>query len=329
MNRLSSAEITSLWTQYIRESMAICISKYALKCIKDADISSVFEDALNLSFNHIQKVKDIFIQEEFPIPNGFTEKDVNLNAPPLFSDSFWLNYIYDMTMHGSSLFSIAFNSSARKDLRDFYYQCVNDSMNLYNKTIEVLMSKGLYEKSPYFSNPQQVDYITDLSYVTDVFGKRRPLNSMESGTIYFNLKKSMFAKALLFGFSKVCNLKEIREFMEKGMKVINKHIELFSSVLLENNLHVPKLMDSEVTNSSIAPFSDKLMLYHAGSLFIVAVSYYGYASVMSMRADLILHCETAIAGDFNVLAQYGRLMIKNHWLEKPPFADDRKDLKTR
>ncbi|MDR4947253.1 DUF3231 family protein [Neobacillus cucumis] len=144
-------EITSLWTHYIRESMAICVSKYALKCIKDPDISSTFNYALDLSNNHIQKLKDIFTQDQFPIPNGFTEEDVNLNAPPLFSDAFWLNYIYDMTMHGSSLFSIAFNSSARKDLRDFYNQCVNDAMNLFNKSIEVLISKGLYgEKSPYF-----------------------------------------------------------------------------------------------------------------------------------------------------------------------------------
>ncbi|MDR4947254.1 DUF3231 family protein [Neobacillus cucumis] len=178
-----------------------------------------------------------------------------------------------------------------------------------------------------FSYPQQVEYITDLSYITDVFGKRRPLNTMESGNIYFNLKKSILTKTLLLGFSKVCNLSEIREFMEKGLKVKNKHIELFSSVLQENNLHVPTLMDTEVTNSSIAPFSDKLMLFHAGSLFTVAISYYGYASVMSMRADLILHNEKSIAEDFKILSKYSHLMIKNHWLEKPPYADDRIDLR--
>ena len=130
MNRLCSAEITNLWTHYIRETMAVCVSKYALKCAKDTDIISTFEFALNLSNNHIKKLKEFFIQEEFPIPIGFTEKDVNLNAPPLFTETFWLEYIYGMTMHGSSLYSLAFNSSARKDIRDFYYQCVNDAMNL-------------------------------------------------------------------------------------------------------------------------------------------------------------------------------------------------------
>lgn len=209
LNRLSSAEITNLWTHYIRETMAICISKYALKCIKDPDIRSTFESALNLSNNHIQKLKNFFTQVNFPIPNGFTDEDVNLNAPPLFSETFWLVYIYGMSMHGSSLFSYAFNTSARQDLRDFYYQCVNETMNLYNTSIDVLISKGLYEKSPYFSTPKKVDYIKNLSYVTDVIGKQRPLNTFESGSIYFNLKKSMLTKSLLLGFSKVCKSNEL------------------------------------------------------------------------------------------------------------------------
>lgn len=193
-------------------------------------------------------------------------------------------------------------------------------------SIDVLISKGLYEKSPYFSTPQQVGYITNLGYVTDVIGKQRPLNTLESGNIYFNLKKSILSKALILGFSKVCKSNEIRKFMDKGLQVANKHIGLFSSVLLENNLRVPKLLDSEVINSSIAPFSDKLMLFHTGNLFAVAISYYSYSAVIGMRADLLVHCETAISRDLTVYAKCGQLMIKNHWLEQPPIADDRKEI---
>lgn len=76
-------------------------------------------------------------------------------------------------------------------------------------------------------------------------------------------------------------------------------------------------------DSSIAPFSDKLMLFHAGSLFNIAVTYYSYAAVTSMRADLIVHCETAISRDFKILAQFAHLMIKNQWQEEPPISDDR------
>ncbi|MFS2174223.1 DUF3231 family protein, partial [Priestia megaterium] len=41
-NRLTSSEVTSLWVQYIRETMAICISKYVVKITKDPDVASLF-----------------------------------------------------------------------------------------------------------------------------------------------------------------------------------------------------------------------------------------------------------------------------------------------
>lgn len=329
INRVSSAEITNLWLHYIRETMAVCVSKYVLKCLKDSDIISTYEFALKLSNNHIKILKKFFEQEKFPIPKGFTDEDINLEAPPLFSDNFWLTYLYGMSMHGSQLYTLAFNTSSRKDIRDFYYQCVNDAMDTYNKSIEVQISKGIYEKSPYFSTPKQIELIKSKSYVTDVFGKQRPLNTIESGNIFFNLKKTNLQKGLMLGFGNVCKSDEVRKFMEKAMQVTTKHIGLFSNLLLENNLHIPKSLDSEVTDSTIAPFSDKLMLFHAGALFNMAVSYYSYAAVTSMRADLIVHCETAILRDFKILAQFGKLMIKNKWQEEPPTANDRQRTKNK
>lgn len=323
INRIGSAEITNLWVHYIRDTMSVCVCKYVLKCVKDPDVKKIYEFALKLSVKHLKILKKIFDDEKFPVPKGFTDKDVHLDAPPLFSEVFWLKYIYGMSMHGSQLYSLAFNSSSRKDLRNFYYQCVNDAMDLYNMTIDVKVSQGVYEKSPYFATPKNVEYITSLGYATDFLGKQRPLNSIESGNIFFNLKKTILQKGLMLGFSQVCRSNEVRKFLEKGMQVTTKHIGIFSSLLLENNLHIPKSLDSEVTDSSVAPFSDKLMLFHAGTLFNMAVSYYSYAAVTSMRADLIAHCETAISRDFKILAQFGHLMIKNQWQEQPPTADDR------
>ncbi|MED3939365.1 DUF3231 family protein [Priestia megaterium] len=68
-NRLTSSEITSLWAQYIQDTMSVCISKYVLAKVKDSEVS------------------------------------------------------------------------ARKDIRDHYYQCNIDAMDLYNKSIEILIWK--------------------------------------------------------------------------------------------------------------------------------------------------------------------------------------------
>jgi hypothetical protein len=325
-SRLTSSEIASLWTQYMQETSAVCGCKYALATIKDPEIRSVYQLSLNLSEKHLNELKAFFQKESFPIPVGFTDEDVNLNAPPLFTDHFWLEYIYNMTIHGLFGHNLSFSVSIRKDIRDFLYQCNLDAMDVYNKSIEVLLTKGLYDNPPSFSNPNTIEFVTDLNYAVDVIGKRRKLNSIECGNIYFNLKKSILTKAILLGFMQVTKNEEVRNFMEKGVKLSNKHIRIFSSILHEENLHSPPLLDNQVTNSLISPFSDKFMMAHSGFLFSAAMSYYGTALSTSMRVDIIGHCEACILRDLKMTAMCGNIMIKNGWLEKPPEATSRQQL---
>ncbi len=183
-----------MWTHYIRETMAVCISKYMLKNVKDSDIHNIFTTALDMSQQHITNLRALFHQENFPVPKGFSEKDVNLNAPSLFTDKYCLFYILSMTMHGAQGYTLAFSLSIRKDIRDFYYQCNLDTMNLYNKAIEVSLSKNLFEMPPFYSTPEKVEFVNSLDYVTDVFGKRRTMNSIESGNIFLIFKKVLWQR---------------------------------------------------------------------------------------------------------------------------------------
>lgn len=325
-NRLTSSEVTSLWVQYIRETMAICISKYVVKTTKDPDVASLFKYCLELSTQHLKFVKQILKQEKVPLPTGFTDKDVNPKAQALFTDTFWLHYIHDMTIHGLSGHTLSLSGSGRRDIRNFYVQCINDAMNVYNKSVDALTAKGLYEKDPYFFLSKQSELIDSVEYAMDIIGKTRPLNSMEAGNIYSNLRKSIVAKGLLLGFQQVATDKPVRSFMEKGLKVLNKHIDIFSSILHRENLHTPSLLDKEVTNSKTLPFSNRLLLFHAGFMFNLGMTYYSNAMATSMRLDIIGRCEEAILGDIKVSTMWGNLMIKKGWLEKPPQANDRTEL---
>ncbi|MEK5521919.1 DUF3231 family protein [Heyndrickxia sp. FSL W8-0423] len=322
--RLTSSEISNLWTHYIRETMQICVTKYFLPIIKDPEIHKIYTLALEMSENHVIKIRDIFHKENFPIPKGFTKEDVNLHAPPLFTDAFSIFYIHTMTMHGSQAYNLAFSVSIRKDIRDFYYQCNLDTMDLYNKSFDVMQSKQLYDKPPFYETPSNVSFINSLNYVTDVLGERRKMNSIESGNIFFNLQKSLIAKACFFAFNQVCKDKEINHFINKCINRKNKHIGVFSNLLLKEDLHSPRALEPEVVKSTISPFSDKLMLFHSGFLIAAAISYYGSAIVTSIRADITYHCEKAIFDDLLLYGVFGKLLIKKKWLEQPPFADDRK-----
>ncbi|MEB2264307.1 DUF3231 family protein [Priestia megaterium] len=168
--------------------------------------------------------------------------------------------------------------------------------------------------------------IEHYHYVTDVFGKQRPINTIESGHAYFNLNKTFIAKAMILGFSQVSKNQNVRALLEKSLQVKNKHIDVFASLLTKDNLHLPKSCDTEVTNSNISPFSDRLMLLQTGFLFGVAVTYYNAALIASMRADISAHCEKASLDSLWIYSRIGKDMIDNQWMEKPPQADDRKRL---
>lgn len=326
-NRLTSSEIANLWTHYIRETVGLCVNKYMLKIVQDPDIHKVFQTAHDVAQKHIKILKDLFQQENFPVPVGFNDKDVNLEDPPIFTDLFCLNYIHTMTMHGGQSYSLAFTNSIRRDIRDFYYECNIDAMDLYNQSIEVLKAKNLFIQPPFYLTPDKIETISNLEYVTDVFGRRRTMNAIECGNIFYNLEKSAMTKGCLIAFKQVCKDKEVKKFLEKCLTVANKHIGTFTTLLLKENLHQPRTFESEIIHSTFSPFSDKLMLFHSGFLFGAAISYYGTAAIYCLRADLALLCEKAILDDLLVYGSFGKLIIKKNWMQKPPFADDRKIIK--
>lgn len=98
---LTTAEIANLWTQYINDSLSICILTHSIEKAKDEDIKEVLYFSLSIAETHITKITDFFTQENLPIPKGFSvEEDVNLNAPSIFTDAFIIAYLHIMTLLG-------------------------------------------------------------------------------------------------------------------------------------------------------------------------------------------------------------------------------------
>lgn len=321
--KLTAPELAGLWGQFMNDTIAICFNKYALAIVEDPEIKSIYETALNFSQTHVKTIKEFFEQEKYPIPQGFTEQDVNLEASRLYTDTFFLNYIYVMTMHGLSGYGVALGVSARQDIRRYFSNCNIESIELYNTILDVMLSKGLYTRPPYINPPEIAGLAEKQNYLTGWFGDRRPLIATEIGNINFNMIKTYLSKALTLGFSQVANTQEVRKYFVRGMKISSKHTEVFSSVFSEDNLNFPISWDSMVTNSTNTPFSDKLMMYHIGFLTTSAVAYYGAALATSQRRDLAIHY-TRLTAELMKYAEDGtNIMIKNGWMEKPPTADDR------
>ena len=324
--KIVALDVSNLWAPYMNNTMALCVNKYALQTIQDPEINAVFCNALNIAKNIVQKITAIFTQEHFPIPKGFTEEDVHLNAPRLFSDELWLFYLHQMSIHGLTAYSLGITASRRRDVRQFYFETYKESNELYETTLELLQSKGFMERSPTIALPEKIEFAEKQNFLAGWFGHQRPLNTIEISSLYFNLQKTILTKDLALGFSQAAKIKEIRRFMEEVVQVAAEHIEIFTTILHEGFISSAITWDTHVTDSQIAPFSDKLMIFHCAFLIQTAMAYYGTALSGSMRRDLGLKYSSAIARDVKLAEDCANIMISNGWFEEPPSSVDRREL---
>ncbi|MFK9091444.1 DUF3231 family protein [Bacillus salipaludis] len=97
-------------------------------------------------------------------------------------------------------------------------------------------------------------------------------------------------------------------------------------MITKSDLSSPNSWVSEVTDSKISPFSDKLMLNHIVILISAAVGYLGAGLSVSQRRDLAVEYGKMLA-QVGLYAEDGaELLIKNGWLEQPPMAENRDKL---
>jgi hypothetical protein len=324
--KLTSAEIGTLWTEYVNGTMTDCVNKYMYSIIEDESIKKVFEDAINIFAKQKQEIIQRIEKEGFPVPNGFTDSDINMKAPRLFTDIFCLHYLHVMVLHGLIGHITSLGASTRKDLRQMYDSFDNDGKSMFNKTIDLLLEKGKFQRDPLFYPEDNVEFVQDKNFADGLFRTNRPLTATEIVSLSFNIKKNIMAKTLSIAFSQVIQSEESRKFLEQSQDTANKQIQLLSKILQNDNLPSPSSFETEVTDSEASPFSDKLMMYHIGFLFLVGQVYHGAGLASAMRADLVKDYEKVILNNIAVTKDWFDIMVKNKWLEQPPLAPDRKEI---
>jgi spore coat protein CotF len=327
--RLTSSEISVVWSSYQNNSFSICILKYFLANVDDSEMKSVLQFALEISVQNFNLSKKILQNDNQPLPIGFTDEDVSPNAPRLFSDSFYLYYLKNMSKVGLSVYGVALATSAHSDVRQFLSQAIQTSTELYNKTAEVLLSKGLFVRPPYVTTPDHVDFVEKKSYLGGMLklnNNNRSLNVVEITHIEANVETNSLGKALMAGFAQVAKSKKVRNYCLKGKEIATKHVQVFTTMLTDDDLPSPMPWDLEVTDSTVTPFSDKLIMFHSSLIIASSISNYATASAASLRTDIA----TSYVRLTSEVAQFAKngvdIMIKHSWLEQPPQIPNHKKL---
>ncbi|MCM3601715.1 DUF3231 family protein [Robertmurraya korlensis] len=325
-NFLTSAEVSALWLQYMGDSMAICVYKYFLKIVENKDIETILELSFQFAESHIKNITEFLKSANFQIPIGFTESDVNISAPRLFSDQFLLFYSYIMTIHGLSAYSLAVTNSERKDIQNYFFECMVSSRELFQKIVELAKKQPKYSSVPSIPSPHGAKFMESPGFISNLIGDKRPLNSSEISTLFFNSMKTGFIRSLALAFSQVAVNEDVRNFMLKHVKLAGKDVESFDDLLQKDHLPIPEKWDAEITDSTVSPFSDKLIMFHSGFLVNAALSYYGASLGSTFRSDIIINYSKAFTHAMEGGASSFNIMVKNGWLEKQPEAIDRKSL---
>ncbi|MGJ9384929.1 DUF3231 family protein [Salipaludibacillus sp. CF4.18] len=323
---LNASELGELFANYLGDSLFSCIFEHHLQVVKDDEIKEFLKFALDTSKKHLKIIKEIYSKENIPMPVGFGEQDIRKEAPRLFSDIFMLFYITQMSRAALLTYGDTLSTSSRQDVVDYFKMTLNDTIEIYEKGLHLLSYKGIPIAAPTIPYPQKVDFVEKESFISVIGGKFRPLTALEIKHLQVNINTNILGKSMMLGFSQVASSDKLRKYFQEGVKVADRQIKELGKFLISENLPTPNLMDAHISDSTIPPFSDKLMLYSTSLANTIGLSNYGIAFAKIMRHDL--HGQMAIlTADIGKYANEGvNLTIGNGWFEEPPTAADRTEL---
>ncbi|WP_066295332.1 DUF3231 family protein [Bacillus sp. FJAT-29937] len=323
---LTAAEMSSLWLQYIDDTLAVCVNRYFLEKVEDEEVRPIVEWTLDTAKENISIAQKLFKKEDFPIPVGFTEQDVNPQAPRLFSDTFFLMYLRQLSILAMVTNSSALGLAARPDVVDFHKRVLKKAVELQDRTRDLMLKQGTYIRPPYISTPERIDFVEKQHFLAGFFGKKRSITSVEITHLFLNTQTNSIGKALITGFAQTAQNEEVKKYFLKGKDLSQKFVETFSNILIKEDLPAPMGWDSAVSDSTANVFSDKLMMYHITAMIAAGIGNFGMALAASSRRDLGLKYASLIP-EISLYAEDGaKIMIKHGWMEEPPQSDDNDEL---
>lgn len=326
-SELTAAEISALWEAYQGDTATVCGLSHFLSHVDDEEIKEILEETLAMSKENVKKLTEIFKNEGYALPLGFTEQDVNNDAPRLFSDYLYLTYNFNMTNLAFSMYSACLIAATRPDIIDYFANNLTSTKELHIKSKVLMQEKEIYSYAPVIPHQKQVDFVEKESFLAGWFTDRRPLLGIEISALVLNAKQNALGQAIITGFSQVAQSKEVRRYFERGRDIAGKHLDIFRSILTEEFLSDGVLIATpQVTDATVSPFSDKLMMTLIANLSSTGLSQYGISMSTSQRRDLSVHYTRLMAEVASYSVDGAKILINNGWMEQPPIAADRKEL---
>lgn len=325
---LTSSEIGNLWMTYQEKTMLLRFLEYFLEHVENEDIQQILKSTYDSSEQIVESIKSIFQQEGAVIPLGFTVNDVNKGVPKLFDYLYEPMFLHMISKIEASLFALYSTMSYRKDIRQLFKQLTANAQEMFDQCTQFLLDKGVLVRPPFMTMPKEIAFIKDNNYLSgfNLLRETRSLNAIEISLIHHAIETNLTGMQLMIGFAQVANDKKVKEYFVEGMK-LSKDVETtLGEYLRQDYIEPPASHAGKATNSTVAPFSDKLMMYITNLLGSFGIGSNALGGAFSLRSDLLVTMARLTQKIIPFVKDGGELMIKNGWMEEPPQVEDRKQL---
>ncbi|MCY9691518.1 DUF3231 family protein [Paenibacillus alginolyticus] len=322
-SKMNAAELGALWTTYHKKTMILRILEHFISKSEDQKAKDLMSGLWEKLHPKVIEITKMLENDGAVPPIGFSKEDVTLDAPKLYENGFDIMFCRILKEISMGMYVLHMTISYREDIVMLYKQLTDITQSYYNQFTQYLLEKDLLPRPNYTNMPKSVEYITDKAYMkgTNLFGHKRSINTVEFGLLYHSIEANISGMQLLRGFAQCAKDEEVKKYFTKGQELSKEILKETTEILLQNNIQPPSTPGGTVTNSTNAPFSEKLMMYCTYLLGGFSLGAQGFNSAFVLRNDMIAKTGVFAKDVFEYTMEGAKLMMSKGWLEEPPEMD--------
>jgi hypothetical protein len=279
---------------------------------------------------YVGKITETSQNEGAVIPVGYTDQDVNIEVPKLYDNGFDIMFLRLVKEISMALHSLNITMAYREDIIMIFEGLTSITQKYYNLCTQYLLEKGMIARPPYVSMPKSVEFVKDTTYLGGLainpFSEKRTLNTIEVAHLHQSIESNLTGMQMITGFAQCANKEEVTKFFNEGVELAKGIIKELSETLLQNGIQAPVSSGGNATRSTVAPFSDKLMMYCTSLFCSFAMGGNSLGTAFSLRNDLPTKMFIFMKDTFEYAHKGAKIMINNGWMEEPPQMEERKQI---
>jgi hypothetical protein len=325
---ITSSEIGTLWLTYQEKTMILRMLEYFIEKADDEKAKEIMTSLHSDLELYVGKIIAIYEQEGAVIPVGYTAQDVNKDVPKLYDNGFDIMLVRLLKQISMGLHALNLTMTFREDINILFEDLTALTQKYYRICSQYLLEKGLLVRTPFVSMPKSVEFVKNKDYLSastlNPLTQKRTLNTIEVAHLHKGIEANLTGLQMILGFAQCANEKEVKKFFHEGAELAKGIIKEISELMIQDGLPVPQTPGGNTTRSTVAPFSDKLMMYCTSLFCSFSLGSSSLGTAFSLRNDLPAKMSIFTKDVFEYAHKGAKIMIKNRWTEEPPQMISRK-----